>query len=904
MHSAETRNRPTEPWNVWNLVGIYFAASMPLSPGMTLGCFEILAPLGAGGMGEVYRARDTRLQRDVALKLLPETFASDPDRIARFEREAHTLAALNHPHIAQVYGFERGESSQALVMELVEGDDLSQLIARGRLPLDDALPIARQIAEALEAAHDAGIIHRDLKPANIKVRSDGTVKVLDFGLAKALDQGSGIGGQGSGELANSPTITSPAQMTHAGMILGTAAYMSPEQARGRILDRRTDVWAFGCVLFEMLTGVRAFSGDDVTETLASIMKSDPPMDRLPGDTPAEIRRLLTRCLQKDRRLRLQHIGDARLELDDAAHPTSAPVPATTTRTLGRRAWLGVAAIAIAAVGAGLGLAEWRRSGEPVTSVQFAIVPPPQATLATPAGAGTGVAPQFAISPDGRAVVFVATGERGIQLWYRALDAVDARVLPGTEDAMFPFWSPDSRSIGFFADARLKRISVDGGPPQVVCDAELGRGGTWNRDNVIVFAPSSTAGGLQRVSADGGIPQDTSTIDSEYDETSHRFPFFLPDGKHFLYTATVGSCCPALKPARIKVGVLDAADGETIAQLESSVIFASGHLLFAEASSGTLMARPFNDRTRQFLGDAFAVAEGIATEGSRYASVSASSNGVLAYALGQSPLTSRLTWFERSGRQLGTAGEPGVTLQMSLASDDRHTAVARVDLQTGNRDIWVLDTATSTQSRTSFDAGSDDSPMWFPDRQHILFVGQRGGFWAIFRKAIAEATSEEAIFTQEGGQRRGLRVSDISADGTLILFQQAPRDQPRQTDLWILRKGEKTPAPYLQTNAVESEATFSPDGKWIAYQSNNPGQPPQVMVRAYPTAGGLFQISRGTGFQPLWRSDGKELFFLTNEGVMAVAIDTANGFHHGEPQPLFAATEYGRGIARSELRRHS
>ena len=839
----------------------------------------------------MYRARDPRLDRDVALKILPESVARDPDRTARFAREARTLAALNHPHIAQLHGLEEHGEIRALVMELVEGEDLSQLIARGPLPLDDALPIARQIADALEAAHDAGIIHRDLKPANIKVRPDGTVKVLDFGLAKALEPVSAA----TGDQFASPTITSPAQMTHAGMILGTAAYMSPEQARGRVVDRRTDVWAFGCVLFEMLTGVRPFSGDDVTETLASIMKSDPPMARLPGDTPVEIRRLLTRCLQKDRRLRLQHIGDARLELDDAAHPTSVPATSPTSRSPGWRLWLGVTAIALAAVGAGIGLVEWRRARAPVSPIQFAIAPSPETTFATQAGGGTGVAPQFAISPDGRAVVFVATSAKGIQLWHRSLGAVAARVLPGTENATFPFWSPDSRSVGFFADAKLKRIRVDGGPALVVCDAMSGRGGTWNRDNVIVFAPS-TGGALQRVSVAGGVPQDVSTLDSEYDETNHRFPFFLPDGKHFLYTATVGSCCPALKPARIKVGVLDAADSETIAQLESSVTFADGHLLFAEASSGTLMARPFNDRTRQFLGDAFAVADGIASEGSRYASVSASSNGILAYARGQSRLTSRLTWFDRSGRLLGTASQPGAILQMSLASDDRHAAVATVDLQTGNRDIWVLDTVTSTQSRASFDAGEDDSPIWFPDRQHILFVGRRGGAWAIVRKAITEARNEESAFIQEGGVRRGLRVSDISADGTLILFQQSPRTQLGQTDIWVLRKGEKAPARYLETNAAESEATFSPDGKWIAYQSNEAGQLPHVLVQPYPATGGAFQISRDNGFQPLWRSDGKELFFLTNEGVMAVAIDTARGFHAGPPQPLFGVTEHGRGNA--------
>ena len=756
-------------------------------------------------------------------------------------------------------------------MELVEGEDLSQLIARGPLPLDEALPIARQIADALEAAHDAGIIHRDLKPANIKVRPDGTVKVLDFGLAKALDQGSGIGGQGPGELANSPTITSPAQMTHAGMILGTAAYMSPEQARGRVVDRRTDVWAFGCVLFEMLTGVRAFAGEDVTETLAAIMKSDPPMARLPADTPVEIRRLLTRCLQKDRRLRLQHIGDARLDLDDAAHPAATPATSSAVRP-GWRLGLGVAAIALAALGAGIALSEWRRALEPVTTMQLAIVPPPRATFGTAAGGGTGVAPQFAISPDGSTVVFVADGENGLQLWYRPLDAVDARLLAGTEGASFPFWSPDSRSVGFFADAKLKRIRLDGGQPSVVCDVASGRGGTWNRDNVILFGPSTT-GALQRVSAGGGSPHEISTLDSEYGETAHRYPFFLPDGKHFLYTAVVGSCCPTAKAARIKIGILDSPATETIAQLESAVTFASGHLLYADAPSASLMARPFDEGTRQFRGDAFAVGSGVAYEGSRFASFSASSNGIVVYARGQSRLTTRLTWFDRTGRQLGTAGEPGAILHAALAPDDQRVAVATHDTQTGNRDVSVLDTTTSTQTRTTFDPGEDDSPVWYRDRQQLLFVGRRGGSWALLRKTIGEATKEEVLLTQDGGFRRSLYVNDVSADGTLILYQQAP-GTVGQSDLWVIRKGEVNPTPYLQTSAYEYDATFSPDGKWVAYTSNDAGQRQQVYIQPFPANGSKLQVSREPGSKPLWRGDGKELFFLSDTGLSAATIDTA------------------------------
>jgi Tol biopolymer transport system component/tRNA A-37 threonylcarbamoyl transferase component Bud32 len=860
---------------------------MALMPGMTLGNFEIIAPLGAGGMGEVYRARDTRLDREVALKILPDAVARDPDRTARFAREARTLAALNHPHIAQLHGLEEAGDVRALVMELVEGEDLSQLIARGPLPLDDALPIARQIADALEAAHDAGIIHRDLKPANIKVRPDGTVKVLDFGLAKALEPAVAA----AGDQFASPTITSPAQMTHAGMILGTAAYMSPEQARGRVLDRRTDVWAFGCVLFEMLTGVRAFSGDDVTETLATIMKSDPPTARLPADTPVEIRRLLTRCLQKDRRLRLQHIGDARLELEDAAHPTSASPTAAVPRGPGWRLWLGGAATALAALGAGIGLSEWRRAREPVTPMQFAIASPPQTTFATPPGGGTGVAPQFAISPDGSAVVFVADNGKGSQLWHRPLNTVDARILPGTDGAAFPFWSPDSQSVGFFADSKLKRIRVESGPPSVVCDAPQGRGGTWNANNVIVFSPSATSA-LQRVTAIGGIPQDVSTLDAEYGETSHRFPFFLPDGTHFMYTASVGTCCPAARSARIKIGVLDATTTETLTNMESSVAYASGHLLFADPTSGTLMARPFDATSRKFAGEPFAVAGGLASEGSRYASFSVSSNGLLVHGSGARRIQSQLTWLDRAGRQQGTVGDVGVIMNMALAPDDTRAAVARIDPQTGNRDIWVVDSTTNAESRVSFDAGEDDAPVWAVGGQQVLFVGQRPDSWSIISKATVAATKEQVLFTHKGLFRDNLNVNDVSADGALILLQL--RGSLEAADLWMLRSGTTTPEPYSQSKAFKIDAAFSPDGKWVAYQSNEVGQRPNVYVQPYPATGGVFQVSRDFGYKPLWRHDGKELFFLNDQGLMAVPIDIATGFHAGAPRLLFQVALLGRG----------
>jgi eukaryotic-like serine/threonine-protein kinase len=864
-----------------------------MQPGTTFGAYEILSKLGAGGMGEVYRARDTRLDREVALKILPEAVARDPDRIARFSREARTLAALNHPHIAQLHGVEEAGDVRALVMELVEGEDLSTLIVSGAgnretgtgLPIDEALAIAKQIAEALEAAHDAGIIHRDLKPANIKVRPDGTVKVLDFGLAKALEPAVAA----AGDQLLSPTITSPAQMTHAGMILGTAAYMSPEQARGRVLDRRTDVWAFGCVLFEMLTASRAFSGEDVTETLAAIMKSDPPMARLPADTPVEIRRLLTRCLQKDRRLRLQHIGDARLELEDAAHPTTLATSTVAVRP-GWRLWLGVAAIALAAVGAGIGISEWRHSRAMVAPLQFAIAPPPQLTFATQPGGGTGVAPQFAVSPDGSSVVFVAATEKGFQLWHRSLSSVDARLLPGSDGAAFPFWSPDSQSVGFFADGKLKRIPIEGGPPSVVCDAAQGRGGTWNSNDVIVFSPTTT-GPLQRVTAAGGVPQDISALDLEYGETSHRFPSFLPDGTHFLYAATVGTCCPSAKPARTKIGVLDSMATETLTSVESSVAYGAGHLLYADPPSGTLMAQPFDAANRKLLGEPFAVADGIASEGSRYASFSVSSNGLLVYGRGARRVVSRLTWFDRSSRQLGTVGDPGIIQNMSLAADDRHVAVARIEPKNGNRDIFVIDAATNAENRISFDTSEDDSPTWAPDGRQVLFVGQRADAWAVISKATVAATKEQVLFEHKGLFRDNLNVNDVSADGKLVLLQFG-RTTVGQSDLWVLRAGTTTLEPYSQSIAFEGDAAFSPDGKWVAYQSSDVGQRANVYVQPYPATGSKSQISRDVGFKPLWRSDGKELFFLNDDGLMAAPM--ANGFLAGPARPMFGVRMLGRG----------
>jgi hypothetical protein len=520
---------------------------MPLSIGSRLGPYDVVALIGAGGMGEVYRARDTKLNRDVAIKVLPDLFAADPERLARFQREAQVLASLSHPNIAQIHGLEESDAVRGLVMELVEGDDVAQRLLRSPIPLHEALPIARQIAEALEAAHEQGIIHRDLKPANVKVRPDGTVKVLDVGLAKLVgpsEAGSHAAGSGTASAGSSQSPTLSVRATLAGVILGTAAYMSPEQARAKPVDRRTDIWAFGCVLFEMLAGRHPFDiGETVSDAVASILKNEPDWNALPPDTPAHIPTLLRRCLEKDPKKRLPHIGVARLELEEEGG-AAAPI-AEGGAAPARRAWLpwSVAGAFVIASGV-LGMMTMPRVEPPAELVRFTIAVPEGTTLghATgPRGSGP-AAPHFAVSPDGRRLAYVVTTGDTPRLWVRRMDAVDGELLPGTEDASFPFWSPDSRLVAFFAEGKLKKIDAAGGRPQTICDALAGEGGTWNRDGVIVFAPAPT-GGLSRVAAVGGAPSLLTTPDPSRKETSHRWPQFLPDGRRFLYLAMGGGLTP-------------------------------------------------------------------------------------------------------------------------------------------------------------------------------------------------------------------------------------------------------------------------------------------------------------------------------------------------------------------------
>jgi Tol biopolymer transport system component len=860
---------------------------LALTPGTRLGVYEIVAHIGEGGMGSVYRARDTKLNRDVALKVLPDAFASDADRLARFTREAHTLASLNHPNIAHIHGLEESSGVRALVMELVEGDDLSQRIARGAIPVDEALPIAKQIAEGLEAAHQQGIVHRDLKPANIKLRPDGAVKVLDFGLAKALapeqDSASAL------HRSLSPTITSPAMLTGAGIVLGTAAYMAPEQAKGREADKRSDIWAFGCVLYEMLTGRRPFDGEDMTDVLGAVVRLEPSWEALTPDVPAPVRTLLRQCLVKDRR---QRVGDIAAVLFVLEHQAKlAPTVPVASRS-NRIAWLVAALSAIALIVTAVVALRMSRSGAPASDpVQFTIAPPENTVFGGPAAGGTGTIAQLAVSPDGRNIVFVAGAQFEFKIWLRPVASAEARPMQGTEGGAFPFWSHDSRFVAFFAGGKLKKVAIAGGPPVVLADA-AGLGGSWSRDNMIVFG--SGGSGVFRVPSAGGVPTAVTTLADG--ESAHRWPYFLPDGRHFFYTAVTGACCPPTKPGTIKIGSLDQDEpAVALLQADSSASYSSNHVLFARDQ--TLMAQAFDPDARQLAGDAVPVTERISTEGSRYVSVSLSENGTLAYAPGDSLSPLQLTWFDRAGKILGALGEGGVDANLSLSPDERQVAVALRSGSPENLDIWTIDVARNLRNRVTSDAKHEGWPIWSLDGTRILFGVSWRSDGAESEKARLVQTRVNASGVNEtlleavdtpsrpcGPRQCTLAPTDWSADGRFVLYT-FTGSFPRTVDIWALPLfGDRAPFPVANSQFNESLGVFSPDGRWIAYTTDEAG-PPNVYVQPFLRAGGKHRISPNGGRNPHWRADARELFYLDASGTMTVVpIDATDTF--GLPKALF------------------
>jgi serine/threonine protein kinase len=830
---------------------------MPLPTGTRLGVYEILASIGAGGMGEVYRARDTKLGRDVALKLLPESFAGDPERMARFEREAQVLASLNHPNIAIIYGFEESNGVRALVMELVEGPTLAERIGGRAMPLDEALPIAKQIADGLEYAHERGIIHRDLKPANVKLTADGSVKILDFGLAKALDTSTP-----QGNPSTSPTLT--LEGTRAGVILGTAAYMAPEQARGAVVDRRADIWALGVVLYEMLTGKQPFAGETTSDTLAAVLKSEPDLTQV----PAQVRRLLRLCLEKDPKGRLRDIGDFPILCQEAPRQMEGVAPP-------RRAlvWMGVSGLLLLSLGA-------------LAFLHFRQVPPAERVLRLSVPIPENRRVQgFALSPDGRHLVMSLVSGGKSNFWLRALDSSQLQPLLATENASDPFWSADSRSIGFFADGKLKTIPASGGTPQILCDAEVGGWGpgTWSRDGVILF---TSRGPLQRVEATGGACTPINKVESG--NNSLVYPVFLPDGKNFFYVVSGDlrrhdSLRGDEAKRGVYLGTLEDPTGRRVLTDRSSVAFVPpssgigpGHVLFVRDT--TLMARPFDAGTLQLAGDEFPVVGPVSM-------TSVSQNGVLVYLTNSLP-DSQLIWFDRSGKQQAKVGLSSLQYGVSLSPDEK--VVAYYDHGRGG--IWLRELIRSVETRFTFPPLFGGAAVWSPDGGRIAFSTFGGD---LYRKD-ASGSGQEEVLLPKGNPKY---PSDWSRDGRYLLYKEV--DPKTRGDLWILpdpsgKSGGGTPVPFLRTEFIESQGQFSPDGRWIAYASDESGHGQfEVYVRPFPSGAGKWKVSSNGGLEPRWRSDGKELFYLEPDGLihrlMAAPIPTGSrlDFKADAPKALFA-----------------
>ena len=833
-----------------------------LSPGAQLGHYRVVAALDAGGMGEVYRATDTKLDRDVAIKVLPEELSRDKERRARFAREAKLLAQLNHPGIATLYGLEQSNGQQFLVMELVTGETLRERIARGPIPVEEALPLLREMAEGLEAAHEKGILHRDFKPANIMITEAGKIIILDFGLAKAF----AVESQAQ-DLSQSPTLTRGA--TESGVLLGTAPYMSPEQATGKAVDRRTDNWAFGCVLFEMLTGKRAFEGESVSETLAAILKVEPDWDLLPADTPPKLAKLLRRCLQKDGRWRLRDIGDGWLEIEDVLAGASEEIGGQVLappRPIWRRAlpW-GIAAVFVVAMVV-LGIPDMWREDRVVRS-----------EISAPSGTRFHLEADNpgppALSPDGHSLAFSARDAEGnVRLYIRSLDHVEARDLSGTDRAMYPFWSPDSRWIGFFAGGQLKKIEVTGGAPQTICDAFNGRGGSWSRDDVIVFAPGGS--GLHRVSAAGGASQPIE-LDRVQGVNSLRHPRFLPDGRRFLYLARNDQ---GAESNVVRVGSLDGGPSIDVVHSLVAADYASGHLLFLRDQE--LVAQRFDVKRLSLVGETTSIGDGVAAVTSAAVGFfSASHNGELIYLKGRrsTGTAKNLEWVDRTGKRLGILGASGGG-SVFPSPDGQSVAVPIFD-SAATYDLWIYDIPSQNRSRFSFDPGSEQSAVWSPDGGAVIFSVRSRGRSHLYRKAVGGSEERELLLESDVTKR----PTSWSPDGNLLAFH-------TDGDIWVLPlEGEKEPYAFIQTAALEHRGVFSPNGRWMAYESNESGQA-EVYVTPFPGPGRKWQVSTDGGLRPWWRRDGREIIYQEEGGlVVAVAVEAREDtFLVGADTPLFEA----------------
>ena len=841
---------------------------MALPVGVKLGPYEIVCPLGAGGMGEVYRARDTRLERDVAVKVLLADLSTDPALKQRLEREAQAVSKLNHPHICTLYDIGHQNGMDFLVMELVEGETLEQRLTRGPLPPDQAIRHAAQIAEALATAHKLGFTHRDLKPANIMLTKSGA-KLMDFGLAKQ---------KATASFADALTemTMDQSKLTHAGTIVGTLQYMAPEQLEGREADARTDIFALGELIYEMTTGKPAFSGKSRASLIAAILTAEPAsIAQVKPMTPPALDRIVTKCLAKDPDERWQSASDLASELNwilDVGSHAGVPVSAVAVSKGSireRMAWA-LAALALCAAGV-LGTIHLRDTGKPVRVVRSSI-PPEEGTSILVTGDNSGPA---VLSPNGRALAFVASREDGpASLWVREVTGLHARELAGTEGATFPFWSPDGRSLGFFAGGKLKTISIEGGTPAVLCDAPAGRGGTWGASGTIVFSPQFQST-LSQVPASGGTPKPVTLMDASKHD-SHRWPYFLPDGRHFLYLAVTHDNDASSNDA-VYVGSLDGKESHLVMNGMTNVSYAGGRLLYMRDAS--LMAQSFDPATGALRGEGERLAEDVLVDGSIWkAAFDASTSGLLAYTSG-GLLTPRAEWYDRSGKRLDIIGEKTPeALAVRLSPDGGRLAVGGL-----LGDVWVHDLNRKVTTRLTFGPGPSFSPIWSPDGQWIAYEAKRLGKHNLYRKHANGTGQEELLLEGDGAQRLAY---DWSPAGDPLLF--GIGDFVSTGEIWALPLlRDRKPAPLVKGAFFSANARFSPDGHWVSYSSTESGRT-EVYVVPFGSGAGKWQVSNAGGTQAIWRRDGKELFYVNADSILVSVPVTlkAGGVEVGAAHPLF------------------
>jgi eukaryotic-like serine/threonine-protein kinase len=857
---------------------------MPLNLGTKLGPYEIQSPLGAGGMGEVYKARDTRLDRTVAVKILPSHLSETPGARQRFDREARTISSLNHPNICTLHDIGQQDGVDYLVMEYLEGETLAERLKRGPIPVDQVLKCAIEICDGLEKAHRSGIVHRDLKPGNIMLTKMGA-KLMDFGLAKASLAGADAN---SGLTATLTTPVGSHPLTTQGTLVGTFQYMAPEQVEGKEADARSDIFALGAVLYEMATGKRAFEGKTAASAMAAVLEREPvPISSLQATTPRAFDRLVTTCLAKDPDDRWQTAHDVKLQLKEVAQGGSAAdsqavAAAITTprKPASRLPWLLAVILAVVAVMAMAAAYVANQKQLPVLRVDISA---PEKTHFNLSGDNSGPA---MVSPDGREIVFAATGANGAQLYLRALDDATARPLPGTEGGTFPFWSPDSRSVAFFTADKLKRVDISGGSSVSICDGSIARGGTWNRDGTILAALYYNSG-IFRVPDTGGTPTPITTVDN-VTYSSHRWPFALPDGKHFLYLA-VNHDAPTGPNTAIFFASLDGKENRKLFSSLSSAIYAGGYLLFMRDNS--LMAQPFDPFAGKLTGEPQTLHENVQYDTSIWrANLSTSDGGMMLYASGGITNGDALSWYDRGGKQIGTVGEPGSFQEVELSPDNKKLAIT--DMNSTAATIWIYDLGGKPRLRLTYNSGVSRSPVWSPDGAEIAFTSHQQE--SISAQAASGGTPERILLSspaagnspeQPGGAGFGA-ISSWSRDGRYLMYTQG-------VNLFVLplfgEAGTRKPIKYTEGR----QGVFSPDGHWVAYSYVQQGQVPEVFVSPFPWTGAKWQVSQGFGIEPRWRSDGKEIYYYDLSQIFAAEVNgSGSTFQVGNSQPLFRATLAG------------